>query len=312
MSVGAAPVADAAQPLIDWKRKSGYKVEVVLTSSLGPAPNDVDVKNAIQQRYDTWSNPSLGFVLLIGDTDFTPIHTGNGGGNSQVTDNWYACLDGSDYFPDVAIARISTRSAAETTNVVDKLLTYERATFIDDTWAKKTGFIGTSDSGYINMIEDTHDDCIDTYYTPNDFLATGWSHGYASCDRHYNSYDADTSEIAASINEGRTIVNYSGHGSTTSWQGPTSHGGYDQNDVRGNTNDGMYPFVISNACITGSLAQTECFGETWQKEPNKGAIAFWGASNNSYWDEDDVLQRDVHDNIFPMDDTPAIGIIVNV
>jgi uncharacterized repeat protein (TIGR01451 family) len=73
----------------------------------------------------------------------------------------------------------------------------------------------------------------------------------------------------------------------------------------------MYPFVISNACVTGSLQATECFGETWQKAPHKGAIAFWGASNNSYWDEDDVLQRNLHDNIFPMDETPPIGVIVN-
>jgi subtilisin-like proprotein convertase family protein len=302
---------DAVQPLVDWKRKTGFKVEVIRTSELGPVPSDNDVKAAIQQRYDTWAGPSLGFVLMVGDTDYTPIHTGNGGGNSQVTDNWYACVDGPDYLPDLAIARISTRTTAETTNVVNKLLTYERATFLDDVWAKKAGFIGTSDSGHIGLIEGTHDWCIDTYYTPNGFLQTTWSHGGQSCDRHYYTYDADTSEIAASIDEGRTIVNYSGHGSVTSWQGPTSHGGYDQGDVRNNTNDGMYPFVISNACVTGSLASTECFGETWQKEPNKGSIAFWGASNNSYWDEDDVLQRALHGNIFPMDGSPPIGVIVN-
>jgi subtilisin-like proprotein convertase family protein len=302
---------DALQPFLDWKRKTGFKVEVVRTSDLGTSPTDADVKAAIQQRYDTWADPSLGFVLMVGDTDFTPIHLGSGGGNSQVTDNWYACLDGPDYLPDLAIARISTRSAAETTDVVDKLLTYERATFPTTAWAKLAGFIGTADSGHIGLIEGTHDDCIDTYYTPNGYQPTSWSHGYASCDRHYNTYDADTSEIAASIDEGRAIVNYSGHGGYTSWEGPTYSGSYDQADVLANTNDGMYPFVISNACITGTLDRDECFGETWQKAPNKGAIAFWGASNNSYWDEDDVLQRDLHDNIFPMDDTPPIGVIVN-
>lgn len=304
-------LADAIAPLVEWKRQSGYKVEVIRTSALGAPATDTAVKSAIQSRYDSWSNPSLGFVLLVGDTDFCPIHTGSGGGNSQVTDNWYACVAGTDYLPELAIARISTRSAAETQAVVDKLMTYEKATFAADAWTKTSGFIGTSDSGHIGLIEGTHDYCIDNYMIPNAYLQTAWSHGKAASDRHYYTYDADTSEIAASINEGRSIVNYSGHGSTTSWQGPTSHGGYDQDDVRNNTNAGMYPFVISNACITGSLALTECFGETWQKVANRGAIAFWGASNNSYWDEDDYLQRRLYANIYPMDSTPALGVIVN-
>jgi hypothetical protein len=303
--------AAAIDPFVDWKERTGWKVDVRQLSEIAAEPTDVDVKNVIQQAYDTWTDPSLGYVLLVGDTDFTPIHQGNGGGHSQVTDNWYACLDGPDYLPDVGISRISTRSVAETENVVDKLMTYERATFASDDWTKRAGFIGTSDSGYIGMIEDTHDWCIDSFYTPNDYEATSWSHGYESCDRHYHTYDADTSEIAASIDEGRAMVNYSGHGSTTSWQGPTSHGGYDQSDVRNNTNDDMYPFVISNACVTGRLDATECFGETWQKEPDRGAIGFLGASNNSYWNEDDYFQRRLHAHLFPMDETPPLSIVVN-
>lgn len=301
----------ALQPLVDWKRKSGYKVDVVETSTLGSSPSDEDVKAAIQQRYDTWSNPSLGFVLMVGDTDFTPIHQGNGGGKSQVTDNWFACVDGSDYLPDLAIARISSRSTQETSDVVGKLLTYEKASFAASAWIKDASFIGTSDSGHIDQIENTHDYCIDTYYTPNGYRQTPWSYGHPSSDRHYNSTDADTADISDSINAGRSMVNYSGHGGYTSWEGPTSHASYDQADINANTNDGLYPFVISNACITGTLDREECFGETWQRAPNKGAIAFWGASNNSYWDEDDVLQRNLHDNIFPMDSTPPLGILVN-
>ncbi len=302
---------DAIQPLVEWKRKSGFKIEVLKTSSIGPTPTDTLVKSAIQSRYDSWSNPSLGFVLMVGDTDFTPIHQGNGGGNSQVTDNWYACVDGSDYLPDLAIARISTRTAAETQAVVTKLMTYEKATFATSAWIKKTGFVGTEDSGHIGLIEGTHDFCIDTYMTPNGYQPTAWSHGKPASDRHYNSYSATTANISASINEGRSIVNYSGHGSTTSWAGPVSGQGYSQSNINANTNAGMYPFVIGNACLTNSLQVSECFGETWQKAPDKGAIAYWGASNNSYWDEDDYLQRSLYTHVFPLDATPALGTIVN-
>ncbi|MBP7147104.1 MAG: choice-of-anchor J domain-containing protein [Acidobacteria bacterium] len=303
--------AGAIEPFADWKRKTGWKVLVKKLSEIGPAPTDSQIKGVIQDAYNSWADPTLGFVLMVGDTDFTPIHTGHGGGGNQVADLWYACLDGGDYLPDVAIARISTRNVSETQDVVDKLLLYERASFATTGWIKKAGFIGTADTGHIGQIEGTHDWCIDSFYTPNAFQPTAWSHGYASSDRHYYTYNADTSEIAASIDEGRMMVNYSGHGSQTSWQGPTSHGGYDQSDVRGNTNDQMYPFVISNACITGTLNATECFAETWQKAPHKGSIGFLGASNNSYWNEDDYFQRRLHTRMFPMDQTPALGIVVN-
>ena len=301
----------AIQPFLDWKKQTGYKVELLRMSEIGTNPSDSDVKAAIQSRYAIWSAPALDYLLLVGDTHVVPIHVGSGGGSSQVTDNWYACLDGSDYLPEIAVARISTRSLQETTDVVNKLMTYEQATFSSDAWVKDCGFIGTMDSGHIGLIEGTHDDCIDGYYIPNFYDATPWSYGYGACDRHYYTNNATTATISDSIDAGRSMINYSGHGGNNSWQGPTANGSYDTADVQGNTNTGMYPFVISNACVTGSLADTECFGETWQKVPSAGAIAFWGASNNSYWDEDDVLQRDTHDNIFPMDSTPPMGVLIN-
>ncbi len=303
---------DALAPFLDWKERTGWKVVARRTSEIADGtPTDAEVKQVIQQAWDSWTAPRLTAVLLVGDTDFTPIHQGNGGGNSQVTDNWYACVSGSDYLADLAVARISVRTAQQAQDVVDKLMTYERASFPATAWIKRTGFIGTADSGYIGMIEATHDWCIDTFYRPNGYAATSWSHGYPACDRHYNSYDADTSEIAASINEGRAFVNYSGHGSNTSWQGPTSHGGYGASDVRANTNDGMYPFVIANACVTGSLQDTECFAETWQRVAHKGAIAYLGASNNSYWNEDDYYQRRLNTHLFPMDATPPLAVVNN-
>ena len=110
----------AIEPLVDWKHKSGFKVEVLRTSEIAASPTDDDLKAAIQSRYTSWSAPALGYVLMVGDTDFTPIHTGNGGGSSDLTDNWFACVDGDDYLPDLAIARISTRTEQETSDVVDK------------------------------------------------------------------------------------------------------------------------------------------------------------------------------------------------
>ena len=37
--------------------------------------------------------------------------------------------------------------------MVDKLMTYERATFETSAWIKDAGFIGTADLGHIDLIE---------------------------------------------------------------------------------------------------------------------------------------------------------------
>ena len=81
------------------------------------------------------------------------------------------------------------------------------------------------------------------------------------------------------------------NGGYTSWEGPTYSGSYDQADVNGNTNADMYPFVISNACVTGTLANTECFGETWQKVPNAGAIGFLATATVKAEQVDGLISR---------------------
>jgi len=57
----------------------------------------------------------------------------------------------------------------------------------------------------------------------------------------------------------------------------------------------MYPFVCSHACVTGSYELGECFGETWVRVSEKGALAFWGSSINTEWGPDDIIERRVFD-----------------
>jgi hypothetical protein len=65
----------------------------------------------------------------------------------------------------------------------------------------------------------------------------------------------------------------------------------------------MPSFVCSHACVTGKYSIGECFGETWIRAPNKGAIIFWGSSANTLWDEDDILEKETlaeYDNFQPV------------
>ncbi|MFH1335807.1 MAG: C25 family cysteine peptidase [Candidatus Zixiibacteriota bacterium] len=89
------------------------------------------------------------------------------------------------------------------------------------------------------------------------------------------------------MTRGRTILCYSGHGSESGWSSVP----FNQTDVQNLTNPEKYPFVLSHACLTGRFNVSESYGETWVKTAGDAGMAFWGASNYTYWDEDDILEK---------------------
>jgi hypothetical protein len=78
-----------------------------------------------------------------------------------------------------------------------------------------------------------------------------------------------------------SFINYTGHGESTGWMFLNIY----NPDIPLFKNRNMYPFVISNACMT-SVFSTTSFGNEMVLAPEKGAIGFIGCSNDSYWDED--------------------------
>ena len=80
----------------------------------------------------------------------------------------------------------------------------------------------------------------------------------------------------------------------SSWSGPS----VTQANVRSLTSTGVYAYVAGHACQTGIWNATESFAETWVIQENKGALVYLGASDYTYWDEDDVLERMMFDALF--------------
>ena len=106
-------------------------------------------------------------------------------------------------------------------------------------------------------------------------------YGFTKVDQVYDPYGTRT-QIKNGLEEGRRLIHYCGHGSTTSWSNPSMT----QSDIAGMTNDGKYFLAIGNCCLTSTYDSGECFGETFIRAANKGAIGYIGGSNSTYWDED--------------------------
>lgn len=265
---------DEIQPLVNWKQTLGYDVTITKTSDIPGGSKKEDILNYIEDAYNNWNNPPV-FILLVGDIEQIPTFTGTA--SLTATDLYYVTVDGEDYFPDIYIGRFSASTEAHVENMVQKTLFYEIGNFTSNEWIKKAAFIASTD--YFWITEETHNYVIENYLEPLNY----------TCDKLYTkSFDATTQDVHDAINDGRGLVIYSGHGTSNGWtDGPP----FDRTDVQDLLNENMYPFVCSHACDTNSYDKMECFGETWLREANKAAVAFWGSSAETFWEEDDVLEK---------------------
>jgi hypothetical protein len=266
------------QPLVTLKENMGYDVTVTTTSQIPGGVSTTTIKAYIADAYENWEIPPS-YVLLVGDTPQIPTYTGTTGwpGPADAVDLYYVTMTTPDYLPDIFIGRFPASSASHVTAMVDKTVYYEQGNFASTAWIKKAAFMASTDNWQVS--EGTHNYVINTFLLPN---------GY-TCDKLYtHTYGATTQQVRNALNDGRSLAIFSGHGYEYGWaDGPP----FSQSDVNGLTNQDMYPFVCSHSCSTGTFSVSECFGETWVRRANKGGLAFWGASDSTLWDEDDILER---------------------
>jgi hypothetical protein len=239
------------------------------------------------------AKPHMKYAVIVGEVEDVM------GKDSDIiaglTDHFFAAIDTASYeddiaTPDLQVGRISVTSEAELAVVLAKYTRYgsrggERG------WITRAAFIGTDDQWEI--AEGSHNYAIETHLVSKGYTGSFPESLQAGGDRLYAvTHNADGADVLRALQEGRSIVDYSGHGATTYWDAPR----LEQDDVRALRSNSL-PFVISNACITADYRVRESFAETWQRAPN-GASMFWGSMDSTYWDEDDILERRMFDGIF--------------
>ncbi len=319
--------------LAEWKRRKGYITEVVEMSDVGDDAQDVE--DYIQDAYDEW-DPAPTYVLLVGDSEDVPPDTYSGS-YPCTTDNTYACVDGSDYFPDLVIARITAHTTTECGDVEDKILTYDR--YPDDgSWYDS--FLSAG------MFEDNNDDGIaggatygrwfmETSAHLTDFLDndvgmtrnTAWCTNSGEHDHYYyaanytyphrfgepgaevpswvtNLWVSDaqaTAAISTAINGGVSIVQHRDHGSVTSWGDPP----YSISNINALTNGDKTPVVVSMNCSTGKFdyASGDCFCEAFLEKSTGGCVGIVGSTRTSYSGYNDLLTHGIYTCFWPEYDT---------
>ena len=266
---------DAVLPLIDWKQTRGLPTELIRVSDVGN--NAIAIFNAVQARYN--SPDGLTFLLLVGDAgDVAPAIGSSGAASGAASDPSYALLDGGngDHYPDIFVGRLSANTVEQVATQVAKIIDYEAHPDPDGAWYGQAMGIA-SDQG-----AGQGDDGEADYVHMNNIRTDLLGYGYDPVDQIYDP-TASAAQVSAGLNAGRGLVNYVGHGSTTSW-GTTGFSNYNVNSL---SNTGMLPVIFSVACVNGNFQSSTCFAEAWLRagsaETPTGAVAFYGSTINQSW-----------------------------
>jgi hypothetical protein len=260
------PWVGTIQPFADHKSALGIPTTVVSVSSIGN--NATSIKNYIQNMYNT---SDLAFVLLVGDSQ----HIASPLDGSDPCDPQYAKVAGADDYPDIFVGRFSAETSAQVETQMQRVIEYELGFAPTQDWYwKGTGIASNQGPGDDGEYDNEHEDNI------RDLLL---ANGYTHVDQIYDP-TASAAQVANVLNDGRGVVNYTGHGSSQSW----SSSGFSSSDVNALTNNGMLPFIWSVACVNGDFDGQTCFAEAWLRATNSGqpsgAVGVYMSSINQSWD----------------------------
>lgn len=271
---------------MNWKKQVGYPVEMVDVASIG---NSSAIKTFIADYYNT---KGLTFVLLVGDGAQVPTSSTTAG----PSDNNYSYVVGNDHYPDLFIGRFSAENVDQVQTQVDRTLMYEQNPPTSIDWFTIcTGIASDQGPGDDGEYDYEHIRNIQN----NKLIPWTYTYGNELFDGSQGGNDAGgnptPSLVATAVNAGTSVINYTGHGSATSW----GTSGFSNGDVNNLVNNNMLPFIFSVACVNGDFVNNTCFAEAWLRATNNGeptgAIAFLGSTINQSWNPPMCGQDEMND-----------------
>ncbi|MFN3821169.1 MAG: C25 family cysteine peptidase, partial [bacterium] len=268
-------VVNELQPLIEWRRRQGWKTVILRVNNPSTPAN---VVQALQQAYRNWSDPPE-YVVLVGDTDGSfPIgffDMRRGAAYPYESDHPFTQLDGDDLLPEAVVGRIIYDNTNRLRGIVNKIVQYESDPYVGQGnevgWQKRAALAaGDSRSGITS---------IDILRWTKKILIERWDYQQVN-ERYWSANEPQPNcrdFIINNINSGISFLVYRG------W---TFVSGYQFADVDNQRNGRMLPFTILATCNTGDYGEHVSspfyYTERFIYHPNGGAIGSVGAAGATH------------------------------
>lgn len=211
------------------------------------------IRSFISHAYHNWSTAPK-YVLLVGEGTY---NTKGGGKVSNLVpvmmmqtyrfgttaaDNFYACVDGDDPIPDVAVGRIPASTTDQMKAAIGKILSYySNGTY---GWQNEAVLV----AGEENTFHIQTDSVVHSMLPPSLFVKRLYTsiQDPAVDEKYYGV----TQNLVNYFNQGTLFVNYMGHGGGAIW---ADNGILTNDAVAEMSNSEKYPFVASMTCFAGAF-----------------------------------------------------------
>ncbi|MGD9612860.1 MAG: C25 family cysteine peptidase, partial [Kiritimatiellia bacterium] len=346
--ITSATLSNAFQQIADYRASAaggGYTTRVLTTNDIGSAYSGADIQAKIRACISN-SVATLGTTMVLLGGDDTVVLDRNcsvsAAGSSETempTDLYYSGLggswnsdgdaiygetgDGVDLAWDVVVGRLPVRTAAQVTNYLGKVMTYESGSPVTnkiilggpyawDTYSGSgrpsddvtidghAGFLSTSPAHtYVSdseaWLRRLYRDGIRAYWPAQVSIIcdtlTSWDG--STC----GDYSQSSANTASKFNQNFTHLMFSGHGAPQEWG--LESGSFDDADATSQT--GLTAFVYTDACLTGHFDKNSntidgygyttepCLAEAFLRNvrPLGGALAYMGCARYG-WGEPDA------------------------
>lgn len=261
---------EVVEPLAVWKNQKGIATTIYEYPTQTRGVGAPALQSFIQEQY---TDNGTAYFLLVGDIAMIPARYTEAFFDDEAgyMDYSYALLSGNDFYADAIVGRLSVEDSTEARVFVNKILSYEKQPDSTGSWYHKATGIASDEAADIDGKTD--------FMWMDEFRDTLLGHTFTLVDQIYDP-GALSSDVSAAINEGRSWINYMGHGDAFSW----STSSFMSSHVSALTNSNMLPVVYSVACLNGMIDNvTSCFAELWTRKENGGAVAFVGSSTSMPW-----------------------------
>ena len=272
------------QNFIKWKAERGIRCLVMAVDTMTSGPDPDSIRARISWYYQQYG---INYVVLIGDIgDMPPVNDNTVSGPSDAA---YTYISGNDHYPDLLIGRFSANTWNELAPQLTKSIEYEKNPPAGQGWyGRAIGIASDEGPGDDNEMDWEHMAGIRTQ-----LLGATYTHVDEAYDGTHDPNiapldlpgDPNASAVISAVNTGISLLNYCGHGSSTS-MATTNFG--NANVAQLNNTGGQWPFMLTVACVTGEFTNNTSLGERLMRaniggQPT-GMVAGFMSSINQSWD----------------------------